>query len=210
MMPTQIPDRIYMDEKLKSSKTSSNLEGSEDVERLEAITKTVSAAPSETLPSTPQPVPVKDGGLRAWLQVLGSFIMYFNLWGYTFAFGSFQNYYESEYLLGTSASSIAWIGSIQAFLLILSGVFAGPLFDLGYFKIMINGGAFLSTLGAMMLSLSHEYWQIFITQGVLVGLGSGILFVPSMALVTRSFVKKRSLAVGIMSCGAPVGKSARY
>lgn len=32
-----------------------------------------------------------------------------------------------------------------------------------------------------------------------------MLFVPSMALVSRSFIKKRSIAVGVTTCGAPVG-----
>ena len=26
------------------------------------------------------PVPVKDGGLRAWLQVMGCFLVFFNVW----------------------------------------------------------------------------------------------------------------------------------
>lgn len=66
-------------------------------------------------------------------------------------------------------------------------------------------GAFLSTLGIFMLSLSTQYWQIFLTQGLCIGFGCGMLFVPSMALISRSFVKKRSIAVGLTTCGAPVG-----
>jgi hypothetical protein len=30
-----------------------------------------------------------DGGTREWLQVAGSFIVFGNLWGMTFAFGTF-------------------------------------------------------------------------------------------------------------------------
>jgi len=56
-----------------------------------------------------------------------------------------------------------------------------------------------------MLSLSTQYWQIFLTQGLCIGFGCGALFIPSMALVSRSFVKKRSIAVGLTTCGAPIG-----
>lgn len=56
-----------------------------------------------------------------------------------------------------------------------------------------------------MLSLSTQYWQIFLTQGLCIGLGCGMLFIPSMALISRSFVKNRSIAVGCTTCGAPVG-----
>ncbi len=41
-------------------------------------------------PPAPLPAPEADGGLRAWLQVAGSFLVFSNLWGFTFAFGSFQ------------------------------------------------------------------------------------------------------------------------
>lgn len=56
-----------------------------------------------------------------------------------------------------------------------------------------------------MLSLSTQYWQIFLTQGLCIGFGCGMLFVPSMALIGRSFIKRRSIAVGLTTCGAPIG-----
>lgn len=173
--------------------------------------RSVLSAPTETLPATiieeptASPPVVQDGGLKAWLQVLGCFFLWFNLWGYTFAFGTFQNYYEREYLVGTNPSAIAWIGSIQSFLLIISGLWTGPLFDWGFYMYMIVAGACLSTLGAFMLSLSNQFWQIFLTQGVCIGLGCGALFIPSMALISRAFVKNRAIAVGLTTCGAPVG-----
>lgn len=70
---------------------------------------------------------------------------------------------------------------------------------------LILCGAALSTLGVFMLSFSTQYWQIFLTQGLCIGLGCGMLFVPSMALIGRSFTKNRSLAVGFTTCGAPIG-----
>lgn len=70
---------------------------------------------------------------------------------------------------------------------------------------MIFAGAVLSTFGAFMLSICSKYWQIFLTQGLCIGLGCGLLFVPSMALVSRSFQKNRSIAVGLTTCGAPIG-----
>lgn len=43
-------------------------------------------------------------------------------------FGAFQTFYENDLLSHESPSNISWIGSIQAFLLLLVGVFTGPLF----------------------------------------------------------------------------------
>lgn len=149
--------------------------------------------------------PVQDGGTRAWLQVLGSFIVFGNLWGFVFTFGSFQSYYELTFLQGTSASSISWIGTVQTFTLIFVGIGSGPLFDLGYFRTMLLLGALIETLGVFLVSLSHNYWQLFLTQGILMGLGNGLLYLPGLALVSRSFKKHRAMAMGIVTCGGPVG-----
>jgi MFS family permease len=124
-----------------------------------------------------------DGGVRAWLQVMGSFLVFGNLWGITFAFGSFQSYYELTYLTSNSASTISWIGTISTFLLILGGIASGPLFDHGYFRSMLIVGACVETLGLFLLSLCGSYYQILLTQGVLMGLGNGLLYIPGLALV---------------------------
>lgn len=146
-----------------------------------------------------------DGGSRAWLQVVGSFLVFSNLWGPTFAFGSFQSYYHLHYIPNESPSDIAWIGTFASFLLIFGGVISGPLFDRGYFRTMLLVGALVETLGMFLLSLCKTYWQIWLTQAVLMGLGNGLLYIPGLTLVGRSFRKRRSIAMSITTCGAPVG-----
>ncbi|SMY23223.1 unnamed protein product [Zymoseptoria tritici ST99CH_1A5] len=146
-----------------------------------------------------------DGGTRAWLQVAGSFLVFGNLFGFVFAFGTFQSYYELTYLPSTSASNIAWIGTVALFLLLFVGSLSGPLFDRGYFRTMLLLGAAIETLGVFLVSISTTYWQLMLTQGVLMGLGNGLLFLPGIALVSRSFRKHRAVAMGIATCGSPVG-----
>jgi MFS family permease len=130
--------------------------------------------------------------------------------GFTFAFGLFQNYYETHLLSDTSASNISWIGTLASYLLIVIGVVSGPLFDLGHYKVMLFGGAAMSCFGIFMLSLSTEYYQIILTQGICTGLGCGVLFIPGMALVSRSFHRRRAVALGTISCGAPFGKQCLF
>lgn len=123
----------------------------------------------------------------------------------SFAFGSFQSYYELDYIPTQSASSISWIGTVAIFLLISIGVISGPLFDLGYFRSMLVVGAMVETLSVFLTSVSRTYWQLMLTQGVLMGLGNGLLYLPGLALVSRSFKRNRAIAMGITTCGAPVG-----
>jgi MFS family permease len=149
--------------------------------------------------------PPPDGGLHAWLKVFGGFFIYVNIWGFTLTYGAFQAYYKSTLLSSNSPSSISWIGTVQAWLLIFFGVMSGPLFDLGYFRSMLLIGNFLVVFGIMMLSLSTTYWQVFLSQGVCMGLGAGLLYIPSLALVGVWFSRKRALAMGIVMSGIAVG-----
>jgi MFS family permease len=91
--------------------------------------------------------------------------------------------------------------------LIVIGVLTGPIFDMGYFRTLLAVGSFLTVFGMMMTSISTEYHQIFLAQGVCVGLGSGCLFIPSVAIVVTYFNKKRSFAVGLAASGSSLGKN---
>lgn len=146
-----------------------------------------------------------DGGFRAWVQVVGSFLIFFNIWGITLAFGAFEAYYEITFLSDTSASAISWIGTTSNFLLIFGGILSGPLFDLGYFRLMLLAGALIQTVGIFLLSLSTQYYQVLLTQGILVGLGTSLLYMPGLALIGRSFDKHCSAAMATATCGAPIG-----
>ncbi|KAJ5338690.1 hypothetical protein N7452_005418 [Penicillium brevicompactum] len=143
--------------------------------------------------------------LRGCARVLGAFFMLFNVWGLNFAFGSFQSFYSLNYIPTSTVSDIAWIGTIQSWLLIVGGLLSGPLFDLGYYRTMIFAGSFFGAFGMMMLSLANQYYAIFLSQGVCMGFGFGLLYVPSITLVSRSFTTRRAVALGVSTSGAPAG-----
>ena len=118
----------------------------------------------------------------------------------------FQSYYEQSRLDSESSSNISWIGSLQACLLIFVGVFTGPLFDLGYLRLLICSGTVALVLGMMMTSLCTQYWQFVLAQGLVVGLGCGLQFVPGIALLPSYFSGKRALAQGIAASGSSLGE----
>jgi MFS family permease len=156
-------------------------------------------------PPTRRPDPPPDGGLLAWLQVAAGFALFFNTWGMISAFSVFQTYYESGDLFRTSSSDISWIGSIQSFLLQLTGLVAGPIYDRGYLRLLLVTGNFLVVLGLMMLSLCTEYWQALLAQAFCVGIGAGLLFIPTVSLMPTWFSTHVGLAIGIASSGSSLG-----
>lgn len=151
------------------------------------------------------PVFQPDGGTVAWLQVLASFLINVNNWGLVNAFGVFQAYYETDLLRHYSSSSIAIIGTLQGALLLIVGSISGPLFDGGYFQFLLITSSIGLVFAIMMLSLSTQYYQIMLSQGVLMGLCSGFLYIPSVALIPVYFKRHRGLALGIATGGGSIG-----
>lgn len=70
---------------------------------------------------------------------------------------------------------------------------------------MLITGVVLNVVGIFMTSLCTKYWQIFLAQGLCVGLGSGLMYVPTLSLVAGAFTKKRPLALGLLACGIGLG-----
>lgn len=122
-------------------------------------------------------------------------------------FGVFQTYYQTALLQSQSPSNISWIGSTQGFLLLFVGAITGPFFDLGYLRTLLVTGTFLSVFGMMMTSICEKYWQFFLAQGIVTGVGFGCLFLPSIAVVSQYFTTRRSTAFGIAASGSSIGMS---
>lgn len=76
---------------------------------------------------------------------------------------------------------------------------------MGYHKALLVAGGFLIVFGMMMLSLCTKFYQILLAQGVYVGLGTGMVYVLSLAFVTASFTTKRPTAIAIANSGISVG-----
>lgn len=149
------------------------------------------------------PGPPPDGGLKAWTQVLMGHLILINGWGYLTSFGLFQSYYLTT--LDVTTSEISWIGSLQIFLVYFVDAFSGRALDAGYYHIVIIVGSYLQILGCFATSVSTQYWQLFLAQGICQGLGDGLTFCPTVSLVATYFSKKRALAMAFTASGAAIG-----
>ena len=118
-----------------------------------------------------------------------------------------QTYYANDLLRSHSQSAISWIGSTQGSLLLIMGFLTGPLYDMGYMRHMIAIGSILSIVGMMLTSICKAYYQFFLAQGVLVGFGAGLVFLPSMSILPQFWNKRKALAQGIASLGSSIGES---
>lgn len=155
------------------------------------------------LPST-DPGPPPDGGATAWLQVLAGHLMAFISTGLVSSFGVFQPYYEER--LGMVPSAVSWIGTMQIFLLLGIGIFSGRASDAGFAHEAVLVGTFLIICGLFMASLSTQYYQLFLSQGICVGLGMGMLYIPGFSVVASYFFEdKKAVALAIVNSGTGTG-----
>ncbi|THU87429.1 MFS general substrate transporter [Dendrothele bispora CBS 962.96] len=178
-----------------STKTSTQREATSaeyDTERPEKMTCTV-------------PSDFPDGGLRAWLVVFGAMCNTFSTFGYVNSWGTFQAYYQQANLRTTSASDIAWIGSIQFSLIFLPGLVVGRLFDVGYFRVVFTTSAILIVVATFLVPECKEYWQFVLCQGMAIGLGCGGIYSSNTAVIAHWFKRRRGLALGIITVGASIG-----
>jgi MFS family permease len=106
---------------------------------------------------------------------------------------------------GDFMADVRQIGSIQAFMLLTVGAFAGPVYDRGHFRWLLLIGTFLVVFGHMMLSLCTEFWQCLLAQGFVIGIGAGCLFVPAVAIMPTYFSTKIGLALGLAASGSSTG-----
>ncbi|PLB49264.1 MFS monocarboxylate transporter [Aspergillus steynii IBT 23096] len=140
-----------------------------------------------------------DGGPLAWTQVLAGHFIFLLTWGYSAAFGVFQTHYR--HTLPESSSTISWIGGVQVFILLLISALSGRATDAGFTRALVLLGTSLIVLGTFMTSLATTYWQIFLAQGVCVGVGMGLIWLPGVTLVSTYFVRKRVFAMAVAASG---------
>ncbi|KAE8448634.1 hypothetical protein EG329_009059 [Mollisiaceae sp. DMI_Dod_QoI] len=147
--------------------------------------------------------PPPDGGSRAWLQVLMGHLLNINCWGYINSYGIFQAYYQNT--LNLPASTVSWTGSVQIFFLMFIGAFSGRALDAGFYHHTLVAGCFLQLLGVFSVSFATRYWQIFLSQGICQGLGTGLIFCPTISLVSTYFQRRRMFAISLVACGGGTG-----
>jgi hypothetical protein len=99
-----------------------------------------------------------EGGLRAWLVVVGAFSGMMVCFGYLNTVGTYQAYLATHQLSGYSESTIGWIFSVYLFLSFGAGVQVGPFFDKhGPFWLVVVGSICL-LLSVMLLGVCTQYW----------------------------------------------------
>ncbi|KAF8815618.1 MFS general substrate transporter [Phlegmacium glaucopus] len=158
----------------------------------------------ETSPPDPGP---PDGGLQAWLTVLGCSLVAFSTFGIVNAFGAFNDFYRANYLSNYSPTLVSMVGSIGVFVLYAFAAVTGPIFDAYGPRYMIPLSGIVAVFSLCMLSIvqPHKIYQEFLCQSVLFSAGAVFGYMPSMAIIPHWFKKNTAVALGIVLGSASLG-----
>ncbi|KAM3064946.1 hypothetical protein ACMFMF_011562 [Clarireedia jacksonii] len=186
----------YRHLKISPCSQQSNNTAMEDADPPLSLPERSSSFPaSADLAQVETDVTYPEGGLTAWLVVLGAWCGWVASLGVYNSTGVFEAYISKEILTQESPSTIGWIFGIYAFMTFFGGMMVGPTFDARGPRGLLTAGSICTLVGIFMLSLCT----------VLTGTGSSLLITPSMGSVAHWFSKRRGLASGIAFTGGSFG-----
>ncbi|KAF8475464.1 major facilitator superfamily domain-containing protein [Kalaharituber pfeilii] len=149
----------------------------------------------------------KNGGY-GWVCVLCVFFVNACTWGLNSAYGIYLTHYLNQGLHPSATSyHYAFIGGLSISTSMLVGPIVAFLFRHGWTTqhIMFLGILFqvASLIGASFAV--HSLGGLFVSQGVLFGIGLGLLYTSSIGTISQWFSSKRSIANGLAAAGSGVG-----
>ncbi|XP_071948298.1 monocarboxylate transporter 12-like [Antedon mediterranea] len=140
----------------------------------------------------------------AWVVMVASLLTHIFTFG--MAYSSVGVFY-TEFLrvFGKSKSATAWVGSILLGTMLCSGPVASVMVGRWGPRHVTLIGATFAAAGMMLSSLATGLPFLYLTYGVLTGLGFGLSYLPCIVTLGKFFERRRSVATGIAVAGSGVG-----
>ncbi|XP_049592786.1 monocarboxylate transporter 12-B [Syngnathus scovelli] len=114
-------------------------------------------------------------------------------------FVEFQLHFERDY------STTAWIHSLIDCTTMLCAPLGGFLGNRLSCRATVMLGGLLSSVGLVISCFASSLEHLYVSLGILTGLGFALSYTPSIAMVGRYFSKRKALAYGIAQSGSGIG-----
>ncbi|GAN06861.1 MFS transporter protein [Mucor ambiguus] len=147
---------------------------------------------------------IPDGGY-GWVVVFACFLIYFIMFGTAAIWGVFSNAYATTTLKDKATTmELMGVGSTLSVCMSVFTPISPLLARLGTRLTMVIGSVLLS-LGLILAGFSTEVWHLYLSQGVLFGIGSSLVYMSIAAVIPQWFTTRRGLAMGIAAAGGGFG-----
>jgi len=141
-----------------------------------------------------------------WVVVAAAFTLMFIGFGAAYSFAAFFGAFETEF--GASRGDIALVFSVAAFLWFLSGAPAGMLADRYGAKPVCAVGVACLAAALWIAGVAESLGVLYATFSIGLGIGVGLVYVPSIAAVQPWFTANRAFASGLAVAGIGAGNFA--
>ncbi|XP_033761885.1 monocarboxylate transporter 4-like [Pecten maximus] len=135
-----------------------------------------------------------------WLVVIASFGLHYISLGMVQGFGIIYTELISQF--GTSKSETGWIPSLGSGLLLGFGPVSSILVKLIGCRAAAVMGALCISIGMSSSMFVTDVHQLYLTYGIIAGIGNGMVFHSAVVAVNTHFEKSR-LALTILTIGSP-------
>ncbi|MCP2047746.1 MFS transporter [Paenarthrobacter histidinolovorans] len=141
----------------------------------------------------------------AWIVAAVAFLALVGAAGFRAAPGVLMVPLQQEFGWSTTVLSLAV--SINLVLFGLTAPFAAALMERFGIRKVTSLALCLIGLGSALTVLVNQSWQILLTWGVLIGLGTGSMALVFAATIANTwFAKSRGLVIGILTAGSAAGQ----
>ena len=140
---------------------------------------------------------------KAWVIVWATFVCLALIFGVSYSFAAFFENFAQEF--AAQRADVSWIFGLCGLVYFVVGALGGLLADRWGPRVVCMLGMVLISAGLFWTSFAQSLSSIYISYGVLVGLGIAFVYTPSIAAVQPWFTKQRGLASGIASSGVGAG-----
>lgn len=140
---------------------------------------------------------------RGWRVVAGAFITSMVGFGAIYSYGAFSVTLASTFHMSLAATSII-ISLSNGTAFALSAI-SGLLAERFGSRALAVTGMLVIAGGLLLAASSTSASEIYLGYGALVGIGTGLAYVPAFAAIQRWFITWRGLASGIAASGIGVG-----
>ncbi|CAD5113872.1 DgyrCDS3036 [Dimorphilus gyrociliatus] len=155
-----------------------------------------SSMPASSLPTPP------DGGW-GWVVVFSSFLLHIIADGISYSFGIFLRPFIDTFDSGRAQTSM--VQSLMIGSTLCAGPIASVLTNRYGCRAVTIGGSLLAATAFIISAWAPNLIFLYISLGVVSGIGLGLMYLPAIVSVTFYFEKKRSFATGLAVCGSGVG-----
>jgi MFS family permease len=139
----------------------------------------------------------------AWVVVWATFGCLALIFGVSYSFAAFFESFAAEF--SAQRADVSWIFGLSGFVYFVLGAGGGMLADRFGPRIVCSAGMALIALGLLATSWATSLLAVYLSYGLLVGLGIALVYTPSIASVQPWFTTRRGLAGGIASSGVGAG-----